>query len=282
MIVIVALRPQHRLRHLLRAAGLSRSVFYYHDKRLKEPDKEAGLKAQVGELYERHKGCYGYRRLHLALRALGWVVNHKKVLRLMGEQGLKGRVAGRKRYVAYRGEGHRKVANVLRRDFRACRPGEKLVTDITEMTVAGEKLYLSPLMDLYGNEVISFTLGTRPDLALVTGMFTESVQTRLCHAEGGVLHTDQGWHYQHAGYHRLLEQMGLTPSLSRKGNCHDNAVIESFFGTLKRELYRRRKWRSVAQLADAIRDYIRYYNEERIMLRLRMSPVQYRRQLGSA
>lgn len=276
------MRPQHRLRHLLKAAGLSRSVFYYHRKGLTESDPDAELGERLGELYQRHEGRYGYRRLHLALRALGWVVNHKKVLRLMRALGLKGIVAGRKRYVAYRGEGHRKVANVLRRDFRAGRPGEKLVTDITEMKVAGEKLYLSPLLDLHGNEVISFTLGTRPDLALVTGMFTESVEKRLSNAEGGVLHTDQGWHYQHAGYHRLLDRMGLTPSMSRKGNCYDNAVVESFFGTLKRELYRRREWPSVAELAEAIKDYIRYYNEERIMLRLKMSPVQYRRQFGSA
>lgn len=276
------MRPQHRLRHLLKAAGLSRSVFYYHRKGLMEPDRDAEWGERLGELYQRHEGRYGYRRLHLALRALGWRVNPKKVLRLMRALGLKGIVAGRKRYVAYRGEGHRKVANVLRRDFRAGRPGEKLVTDITEMKVAGEKLYLSPLLDLHGNEVISFTLGTRPDLALVTGMFTASVRERLCKTEGGVLHTDQGWHYQHAGYHRLLEQMGLRPSMSRKGNCYDNAVVESFFGTLKRELYRRREWPSVAELAEAIKGYIRYYNEERIMLRLKMSPVQYRRQFGSA
>lgn len=237
----------------------------------------AALKTKINTLYHHHKGRYGYRRITAALRQSGEVVNHKKVQRLMQQLGLKSLVRIKK-YRAYRGQEGRIAPHLLQRQFNALAPNQKWVTDVTEFNVAGEKLYLSPIMDLYNGEIIAHEMSARPVLNLIAQML-EKAKKRLKATEKPLVHSDQGWHYQHRAYQRSLTSQGLIQSMSRRGNCLDNAAMESFFGTLKSELFYLQKWQSVDQLKKAIHEYIDYYNHERIKLKLKgLSPVQYRTQ----
>ena len=262
---------------LLRAAGLSRSTFYYQLKAQNAGDKYAALKTQIRRIYDDHRGRYGYRRITAVLRQAGATVNHKTVQRVMQALGLASLVR-RKRYRAYRGATGRIAPNLLNRQFQAQCPNQKWVTDITEFSVNGQKLYLSPVMDLYNGEIVAYQTGRRPVFSLVSDMLHKAF-TRLEISDKPQLHSDQGWHYQHPAYQRLLATRNLPQSMSRKGNCLDNAVMESFFGTLKAEYFYLNLFDSLEQLQRGLDHYIRYYNHERIKLKLKgLSPVQYRTQ----
>lgn len=259
---------------LLKAANLSRSTFYYQMKAQQAEDPHVGLKARIRAVYERHKGRYGYRRITAALRQTGEAVNHKKVQRLMLVLGLKSLVRPKK-YRSYRGQQAR-VPNVLARQFQAQRPNQKWVTDVTEFNVRGEKLYLSPVLDLYNGEIVSYTMQQRQHFSLVGSMLKKALAKLSCE-EAPLLHSDQGWQYQMVAYQRQLAARGLTQSMSRKGNCLDNAAMESFFGTLKSEFFYLNRFESIEQLQAGIRQYIHYYNHDRIKIKLKgLSPVQYR------
>lgn len=262
---------------LLKIAGLPRSTFYYQQKVSQAPDKEQKVKKQIEQIFARHQGRYGYRRISAALRQLGQCINHKKVQRLMQQLGLKSLVRPKK-YRSYRGEIGQAAANVLERNFTAHQPNEKWVTDVTEFNVAGEKLYLSPVMDLYNGEIIAFETARRPAYELVSSMLKKAL-IKLNPDEKPMLHSDQGWHYRMPAYKRLLQQKGIQQSMSRKGNCLDNAAMESFFGVLKTELFYLNRFDSFEELQAGIKKYIRYYNHDRIKMKLKgLSPVQYRTQ----
>lgn len=262
---------------LLRAAGLSRSTFYYQRKAQSTGDKYAALKRRIRQIYDHHRGRYGYRRITAALKQAGETVNHKTVQRLMKSLGLRSLVR-RKRYRSYRGNVGRIAPNLLDRQFQAQCPNQKWVTDITEFSVNGQKLYLSPVMDLYNGEIVAYQTGKRPVLSLVIDMMHKAL-TRLESADKPQLHSDQGWHYQHPAYRRLLKERSLIQSMSRKGNCLDNAAMESFFGTLKAEYFYLNRFETLEQLQRGLDHYIHYYNHERIKLTLKgLSPVQYRTQ----
>ncbi len=256
---------------------MSRSTFYYHAQSRAEDKNEIKLKAKIKRVYDRHKGRYGYRRITSTLNMAGDNVNHKKVLRLMRALGLKSKVKV-KRYRSYKGRIGRIAPDHLQRQFSAEKPNEKWVTDITQFNVKGEKLYLSPVMDLYNGEIISYQTNRRPILPLVMKMLKKCYK-RLSSNQAPMLHSDQGWHYQHRSYSQALEERGLTQSMSRKGNCLDNAAMESFFGTLKTEMFYQKRFESIAELERDIKQYIRYYNHDRIKLKLKgLSPVEYRTQ----
>lgn len=272
---MLELRPDHDLRDLLRAGALARSTFYYQAKVQTVGDKFAELKDRIRAIYERHKGRYGYRRIALELRRNGCLVNHKSVQRLMQAMGMKSLVRPKK-YRSYRAGQYADVANVLQRQFMAEQPNQKWVTDVTEFNVLGEKLYLSPVMDLFNGEVVSYQMDTQPRFKMVGDMLRKALG-KLGRKEKPLLHSDQGWQYQSRAYRRLLADHGLVQSMSRRGNCLDNAAMESFFGTLKSEFFHLNKFGSVAQLQEGLHDYIRYYNHQRIKLKLKgLSPVQYR------
>ncbi|XQM33521.1 Transposase (plasmid) [Cupriavidus sp. H19C3] len=261
---------------LLAVAGLARSTFYYQQKALLAGDRYAELKQRIRAIYERHRGRYGYRRITAAIRQDGEVVNHKLVRRLMLQLGLKSLVRPKK-YRSYRGGLGLAAPNLLNRQFAAQRPNEKWVTDVTEFNVKGQKLYLSPVMDLYNGEIVAWQSSTRPTFDLVSGMLKKAI-SRLKRSERPLLHSDQGWQYRMPAYRRLLGKK-VRQSMSRKGNCLDNAAMESFFGTLKSEFFYLNEFDSVKQLQSGIRQYIHYYNNERIRLKLKgLSPVQYRTQ----
>jgi transposase InsO family protein len=277
---VLELRQGHDLAMLLKVAGLSRSTFYYQVKAQRGGDRQAELKFRIRTLYERHKGRYGYRRITGALRQAGEVVNHKTVQRLMQALGLKSLVRPKK-YRSYRGQ-QAHVPNLLARQFQAERPNQKWVTDVTEFNVRGEKLYLSPVMDLYNGEIVSYAMHKRAHFSLVGNMLKKAL-AKLSGRQMPLLHSDQGWQYQMPAYRRQLAARGLTQSMSRKGNCLDNAAIESFFGTLKSEFFYLNRFDTIEQLQVGIRQYIHYYNHQRIKLKLKgLSPVQYRTQALAA
>lgn len=271
------LRQQYPVVGLLKLVGLARSTYYYQVGVLEADDKDVELKTMIQDQFERHKGRYGYRRITAAIRQLGQKINHKIVQRLMGELKLKSLVRPKK-YKSFTGDVGQAAPNELDRQFEATAPNEKWTTDVTEFSVAGEKLYLSPVLDLYNREIVAFEMNRRPEFELVNSMLTKAF-SRLGAADKPMLHSDQGWHYRMSAYREEIKKRGMVQSMSRKGNCHDNAVMESFFGVLKSELFYLKKFTSIEQLKAGIVEYIHYYNHDRIKLKLGgLSPVQFRTQ----
>ena len=250
------LRQQFPLADLLTISGLARSSFYYHRKLLQRANKCASLKARIQEIYAHHRGRYGYRRIAVAIRREGLLVNHKKIQRLMVELGLKSRVRIKK-YRSYRGEVGRAAPNILERRFSAARPNEKWVTDVTEFNVAGQKLFLSPILDLYNGEIVAFETASRPLFKMIGAMLRRAF-ARLAPQERPLLHSDQGWQYRMPAYREVLQERAVKASMSRRGNCLDNAAMESFFGTLKAEFYHLSKFRDLDKLQRGLWDYIHY------------------------
>ena len=269
------LRPSFDLEVLLNQTHMARSSYYYHEKRSEPTDKYDAVKELIMQVYHHHKGRYGYRRIALDLRNKGIVINHKTVLRLMKVLGLKS-VIRVKKYKSYKGEQGRIAPNILNRRFKSAHPDEKWATDLTEFNVLGKKLYLSPIIDMFNGEIVSYELSERPNFNQIIAMLKKSFKKIPDHTNL-ILHSDQGWQYQMKQYQRILKGKGIIQSMSRKGNCLDNAIVENFFGTLKSELFYLKQYRSVTQLKSEIAEYINYYNNERISENLKgMSPTQYR------
>lgn len=269
------LRHKYDLAILLNCLHMARSSFYYYATQLGNADKHIEVKAMIQSLYHKHKGRLGYRRITLLLRQQGQIINHKTVLRLMNILKLKS-IIRVKKYKSYKGEQGKIAPNILNRSFKAEQPNQKWATDVTEFNVAGKKLYLSPIIDLYNQEIISFELSESPNFKSVMTMLDKAFK-KVSTTQSLLLHSDQGWQYQMKQYQHSLKKKGVTQSMSRKGNCLDNAVIENFFGIVKSELFYLKKYDSVFQLKKEITDYINYYNNDRIKLNLKgMSPIQYR------
>jgi putative transposase len=270
------LKAHHKLSHLLQATHLARSVYYYQCAASKT-DKHAVLKDKIKSIFHNHKGRYGYRRVTQALRNENETVNHKTVQRLMLALGLKSTVRP-KRYKSYRGQVGQTADNLLQRDFTASRPNQKWVTDVTEFMVKGQKVYLSPIVDLFNQEIVSYEIRKSAHLPLVTSMLDKAIEG-LPKGEHPMVHSDQGWQYQHWSVQQRLRRRGLAQSMSRKGNCLDNAMAENFFGLLKTEMYHHQTFKDADDLIKNIEEYISYYNHKRIKLKLKgLSPVEYRHQ----
>ena len=268
-----------RLDLLLEAARLPRSTYYHQLKQLDKLDKDKDLKAEIQSIFTEHRGNYCYRRMTLELRNRGYVVNHKRVQRLMKVLGLSARIRRKRKYSSYQGEIGKKTDNLIQRQFEATKPMEKCYTDVTEFAIpaSSQKLYLSPVLDGFNSEIIAYNLSTSPNLEQVEAMLNQAFSED--HYTNTILHSDQGWQYQHQYYHHFLEGKGIQPSMSRKGNSPDNGMMESFFGILKSEMFYgyEKTFHSLEQLEQAIVDYIDYYNNKRIKIKLKgLSPVQYR------
>ena len=267
---------------LLKAIKLARSTYYYHLKQLDKPDKDQELKDEIQSIFIEHKGNYGYRRVHLELRNRGYLVNHKRVQRLMKVLNLQAKMRQKRKYSSHKGDVGKKAENLIQRQFEGSKTMEKCYTDVTEFAIPNstQKLYLSPVLDGFNSEIIAFNLSCSPNLEQVQTMLEQAFTEK--HYENTILHSDQGWQYQHDAYHRFLESKGIQASMSRKGNSPDNGMMESFFGILKSEKFYgyEKSFQSLKQLEQAIVDYIDYYNNKRIKVKLKgLSPVQYR--LGS-
>lgn len=211
----------------------------------------------------------------LALKQLGYVINHKTVLKLMNCLNIHGKQR-RSKYRSYKGEIGKIAPNILNREFEALEPFEKLSTDVTEFNVCDDKVYLSPIIDLYNNEVLSYAISLSPNFHQTREML-QGLFEKLPQKARPILHSDQGWQYQMKEFQRELQKHNITQSMSRKGNCLDNSVMENFFGRLKVEMFYGEKFETVDEFVHCLKEYINYWNKERISLTLNgMSPVQYR------
>lgn len=279
---MLSLKANHPLPLLLAAAGLARSTFFYHQSGQGTPDRHAELRAAIRTVFSEAKGRYGHRRIHAKLIRRGWQVAKKTVLKLMREENLLCKVRRKRRYSSYQGQVGKIAENVLKREFEAAEPNLKWVTDVTEFKVADRKIYLSPVLDLFDRSIVSFSVSQSPTVAFTNESLNAAIAT-LNAGEAPLVHSDQGFQYQHASWQQLLNDAGLTQSMSRKGNCLDNSVMENFFGHLKEEMFYRQEFVDVDELVAEIEDYIHWYNTERISLTLQcLSPMEYRAQALAA
>jgi len=245
------------------------------------PDKYNKVKDEIKLIYTENKLRVGYRRITLELKNRGITINHKTVQRLMKQLGLFCRVR-MKKYKSYRGEVGETAPNILERNFEADKPNQKWVTDITEFSLYGQKLYLSPILDLCSRDIVSYAISKRPCFSLVTDMLEQAFE-KIPDGSNLIFHSDQGWQYQMKPYQRMLKAKGIRQSMSRKGNCFDNAVMENFFGLLKTELLYLQDFASMEHFEQELIEYLTYYNERRIKIKLKgLPPALHRQQTLSA
>ena len=264
-------------------AELPESTYYYHLAKKEQPNKDEELERLILDIFKKSKETYGYRRIKKELKKQGFIVNHKRILRLTNKLGIQCIKFSRKsrRYSSYKGTVGKIARNRVNRRFTTPFPLQKLVTDVTEFKCLNEeKLYLSPIMDLYNLEIISFKILKRPTLDLVMDPLKEALSIIQRHANyRTTIHSDQGWQYQHNSWVKELKQHKVFQSMSRKGNCLDNSPMENFFGLLKQEMYYGEKIVSYTTLKKRIEEHINFYNNDRIKTKLSdLSPVEYRKQ----
>ncbi len=262
---------------LLKFAGIPKATYYYYIQKNRQEDKYKKLKEQIQSIFYENKSRYGYRRITLELRNRGIIANHKLVLKLMNELELCCKVR-RKKYKSYKGEVGKSAPNIPKRDFKAEKPKEKWTTDVSEFSISSGKLYLSPILDMFNGEIISYNVSKSPNFQQTISMLDKALSS-FKDLKGLILHSDQGWQYRQAEYQHRLSECGIIQSMSRKGNCLDNAIMENFFGIMKSEMFYgyEKTFKTLEELELAIREYIEYYNNRRIKLRLKgMSPVKYR------
>lgn len=262
---------------LLKAASLPRATYYFEIRKEDIDKKNEDLINEITLIFNENKQRYGVRRVTAELKSRGFIVNHKKVQRIMHKLNLFGK-RPKEKYHSYEGEVGKIADNIIERDFKADRPNQKWTTDVSQFNFSWGKCYLSPILDMFNDEIISYNLSLHPNFAQVTDMLNKAFD-KYDDLNGLVFHSDQGWQYQHRLYHEKLESRGIKQSMSRKGNCYDNSIMESFFGTLKNEMYYglESTYRSFDEFAEAIDEYIFYYNNKRIQCKTKwMSPVKYR------
>lgn len=271
------------LKELLEAADIAKSVFkYWNDRLPEENNKDTEIVQSIKDIVTESKGSYGYRRVCLTLKNRGFVVNHKKVLRLMRQyQLLCVKFKHRNRqYKSYKGTVGKIAKNKLSRRFKTDRPYQKVFTDVTQFNISasGEKLYLSPFMDAFSGEILSYRIGRAPTLDIAVKPLEALIEQRPALDYRMTVHSDQGWHYQHKKWVAHLKGNKVFQSMSRKGNCLDNSPMENFFGLLKQEMFYGQAFMSFTELESAIHQYIDFYNNDRIKTKLKgMSPVNYRK-----
>ena len=269
--------PEAGLTDLLSAAGLSKSTYYYEAKRRDFDAKNAGLIGEIEGIFASSRGRYGVRRVAAELRSLGFAVNHKKVQRLMAKLGLSAR---RKavHYNSYRGSVG-KVADDLiiaeyvrkdgqvhhKSDFSCDGPNKKWTTDVSQFTFPWGKCYLSPIKDMYDGRIVAYDLSLRADMSQAKRMLDRAFSLGY-DLNGLVFHSDQGWQYQQSWYVESLKKRGILQSMSRKGNCLDNCIMESFFGTMKNEMFygHESEYGDFESFSKAVDEYIAWYNGTRI------------------
>lgn len=260
---------------LLELADIPRSTYYFYCNKSSKQDKYAEIKENINVIYHENQGRYGYRRITMELHNRGYQINHKTVQRLMKVLNLKCMVRIKK-YRSYKGEVGKIAPNLIKRDFIATAPNQKWTTDITEFSLFGTKLYLSPILDMYNSEIVSYNISEHPVFSQVMNMLDNAFE-KIPDNTNLILHSDQGWQYQHKQYQKRLIDKGIQQSMSRKGNCLDNSIMENFFGLLKSELLYLREFESIDEFKKELENYIDYYNNKRIKGKLKgMSPVEYR------
>lgn len=275
--VIAEFTGKYSITVMCKFLSVPRSSYYYWLKNKDCEDKDASLVESIREGQRASCGTYGYRRMTIWLnRVYGIIVNSKRVRRVMKEAGLQSVVRKKKKFKKDQGAVY-KYDNLLARNFYSSRPNDKMVTDITYISTGRGKVFLSMVKDLFDNSIRGYCVSRNNDLKLVADTLTEVFANIQTNSDKQILlHSDQGFQYTSKLYERLTSQYGITPSMSRKGNCFDNAAAENFFSHLKSELINRVKLKDYEEAKKAIDDYIRYYNNERIQVKLKMAPLEYR------
>ncbi len=247
--------------------------------RAKEDQRLLGL---IKHAWLESGGVYGYRKIHDDLRELGESCGRHRVARLMRVEGLRSQTGYRRRPGYYGGKPTVASPNRLERQFKVSEPNKVWVTDITYIRTYEGWLYLAVVLDLFSRQVIGWSMKPRMCSDLAIDALLMAVWRRKPRQEV-MIHSDQGWQYQHENYRHMLEKHSLKQSMSRRGNCLDNAAMESFFGTLKSEFFYLNSFDSIESLEAGLVEYIKYYNQERIRLKLKgLSPVKYREQAQAA
>jgi transposase InsO family protein/transposase-like protein len=283
--LIDALRQAYTLAELLKEVDLPRSSYFYHRARLQVGEKYTDVRQAMTDIFERNYRCYGYRRIHACLSDQSVNISEKVVRRLMKQQCLIAATSKRRRYGSYMGEISPAPDNLLNRDFSACAPNEKWLTDITEFQIPAGKVYLSPMIDCFDGMVVSWSIGTRPNAELVNTMLDAAIEKVAASGERPVVHSDRGAHYRWPGWLTRIADAKLVRSMSRKGCSPDNSACEGFFGRLKVEMFYSRQWLSttIEEFVTALDDYISWYNDVRIKRSLGFrSPAEHRGILGIA
>ena len=275
--VIAEFTGKYSITVMCKFLSVPRSSYYYWLKNKDCEDKDASLVESIREGQRASCGTYGYRRMTIWLnRVYGIIVNSKRVRRIMKEAGLQSVVRKKKKFKKDQGAVY-KYDNLLARNFYSSRPNDKMVTDITYISTGRGKVFLSMVKDLFDNSIRGYCVSRNNDLKLVADTLRETFTNIKTNNDKPILlHSDQGFQYTSKLYERLTSQYGITPSMSRKGNCFDNAAAENFFSHLKSELINRVKLKDYEEAKKAIDDYIRYYNNERIQVKLKMAPLEYR------
>ena len=292
MIIVSELRQKFLLTVLLKVAHLSRSTYYYQLSKRDKDEKNKDLMQLIAEIFNDNKGCYGFRRITLELRNKGFLVNKKKVRRLMDKLGLKGK-RPKMKYHSYQGDLNGTTKNQLldkivdeenHKTYYECNffttsCNEKWTTDVSMFRIPAGKLYLSTILDMHNREIVAYNISESPNYAQIQDMLTKAFD-QYDDLEGLIFHSDQGWQYQHADFRTELKEHGITQSMSRKGNCYDNCIMETFFGRMKNEMYYgyEKDYKSFEEFSKAVEEYIDYYNNRRIQAKTKwMPPVQYRK-----
>ena len=258
--------------------NMSKSTYYFEINKIDVVKvKNTELMAEIQEIFDYNKGRYGVRRVYRELVNRGYKVNHKRVQRLMHDMGLFGK-RPKEKYHSYKGEVGRVADNIINRDFSTTAPLQKWTTDVSQFSFSWGKCYISPILDMNTNEVISYDLSLSPNMEQIHHMLSKAFE-KFPSVNGLIFHSDQGWQYQHAYFRETLKEHGIIQSMSRKGNCYDNCIIETFFARLKNEMFYgcEKDYESFEEFAKAVAEYINYYNNERIQAKTKwMPPVKYR------
>lgn len=273
--VIYRHKDKYSISEMCRFFDVSRSGYYDYVKRMDMPAKDLPLAEKIKECQEKHGKTYGYRRVHIWLERQGIYRNPKTILRVMQKYSLLS-VVRRKKYRNYGNQIH-KYENLLNRDFHADRPNQKWVTDISYIHTKQGVLYLSIIRDLYDNSIVAYKTGTEQNINLVLSTIKAAKRKEKVTAELQ-LHSDQGFQYTSNPYFKLTQSYGITPSMSRRGNPYDNALAENFFSILKTECIYRVKLQTYEEARLLIGEYIHFYNNQRIQLKTKLTPIEYRNQ----
>ena len=269
-------KEKYTITAMCRFFSVSRSGYYEYLKRMDVDDKDEALGIKIAQCQLKSIKTYGYRRVKIWLEREGFVVNHKKVLRIMNKYGLLSEIRRRRKY-KYMGQQLHKYENILNRQFYANKPNQKWVTDISYIHTGQGVLYLSMIRDLFDNSIVAYQTGTEQTVKLVSNTINKAIAQEKITTELQ-LHSDQGFQYTSREYFKLTKEYNITPSMSRRGNCYDNAMAENFFGILKAECIYRNKLNSFEQARRLIDDYIFFYNFERIQLKTKLTPYEKRSQ----
>ena len=262
---------------MLKAASLSKSTYYFETNKPDIDIKNGELIEKIKDIFFENKKRYGVRRVTAELHNQGIAINHKKVQRIMNKFELKA-TKSKIKYHSYIGEVGHIADNIINRDFKASKPNEKWTTDVSQFNCPFGKAYLSPILDMYGTDIVAWDLSLSPNLEQTKRMLDEAFK-KNSNIEGLIFHSDMGWQYQHNYYQECLKEKGIIQSMSRKGNCIDNCIMETFFGTLKREMFygHEQEFQTFEELYQGIADYIDYYNNRRIKGKTKwMPPVKFR------